>query len=98
MTGNETIKSLSKKIEIMQAQLDMCDKHRRIAEEVVAEQRLRIKELERENESLRANVMILETAAGNRHNEQDILIIMRLTAEKAELERQLKTEKSKNHK
>lgn len=33
--------------------------------------------------------MILETAAGNRHSEQDVLTIMRLTAEKAELERQL---------
>lgn len=34
--------------------------------------------------------MILESAASNRHNPKDMETIMRLVAEKAELERQLK--------
>lgn len=90
MDVKETVESLSKKIEMMQIQFDTCDKHRQLAEEVVAEQRLRIKALERENKELRANVMILESAASNRHNPKDMETIMRLVAEKAELERQLK--------
>lgn len=98
MTGMETIESLSKKIEMMQVQFDICDKHRRLAEEVVAEQRLHIQALEKENEGLRANVMILETSVNNHHNPNDMETIMRLITEKAELERQLKAEKSKNHK
>lgn len=89
MANRETVESLNKKIEMMKAQFDVCDKHRRLAEDIVAEQRQLIKKLEQENEALRANVMILETAAGNRHSEQDVLTIMRLTAEKAELEKQL---------
>lgn len=47
MAQKETIESLSKKIEMMQIQFDICDKHRRLAEEVVAEQRLRIQTLEK---------------------------------------------------
>lgn len=43
MANRETVESLSKKIEMMQAQFDVCDKHRRLAEDVVAEQRQLIK-------------------------------------------------------
>lgn len=97
MAQKETIESLSKKIEMVQAQFDICDKHRRLAEEVVAEQRLRIQTLEKENECLRANVMILETATTNRHNPKDMETIMRLIAEKAELEQQLSAYQSGTH-
>ncbi len=97
MAQRETIKSLSQKIEMMQIQFDICDKHRQLAEEVVAEQRLRIKALERENEELRANVMILESAASNRHNPQDMETIMRLIGEKAELERRLNALQNEAH-
>ena len=46
-------KELKEKLNIAQTQFYICDKHRTLAEQIVAEQRLRIKELERENESLR---------------------------------------------
>lgn len=94
MAQKETIESLSKKIEMMQIQFDICDKHRRLAEEVVAEQRLRIQALEKENEGLRANVMILETSINNHHNPNDMETIMRLIAEKAELKRKLNAHQS----
>lgn len=93
----ETVSSLRKKVEMVQAQFDICDKHRQLAEEIVAEQRLRIKALERENEELRANVMILESAASNHHNPQDMETIMRLIGEKAELERRLNALQNEAH-
>ena len=97
MTGMETIESLSKKIEMMQVQFDICDKHRRLAEDVVAEQRLRIQAHEKENEGLRANVMILETSINNHHNPNDMETIMRLITEKAELKRKLTAHQSGAH-
>lgn len=63
---------------------------------VEAEQRVRIKALEKENanlrkenEGLRANAMIMEKTMKNRHNPNDVDIIVRLMAENGELRRQL---------
>lgn len=57
-------------------------------------QQERLKALEKENEELRANVMILEQALENHHNEQDVLNIMRLVSENDMLKKALQVQEA----